>query len=350
MAHMGRRCLVMSAKRVSAVVPTFRRLDTLRRCLTGLRISDHPFAQIIVVVRPTEDPESLLWLTAQLSLAPELKIITVDVPGQVAALNAGLAVADGDYIAFLDDDVLISPDWLRRLLRIMRDPRVAAAGARDRLHERGHVIEGVAKHPGVRNWFGVLRGDHHLAYGAARVVDTIKGCNFLVRRAALGSLHFDTRLLGQGAQYRNESWLCTNLIHAGWHIVLSPEVDVDHFAADRADGERENYSADNCFIHTANTVATDLAFATLWQKTKYLAYFIAIGQRYCPGVYYALHALIRRPWALTGMVVGGWSGFGAGLKLAKRFRVEPPGRATRWQTMSKIQPQKDKGGSRITDV
>jgi glycosyltransferase involved in cell wall biosynthesis len=320
----------MTPARVSAVVPTFRRLDTLRRCLTGLRISDHRFVEIIVVVRPSADPETLLWLTAQLSLAPELKLITVDVPGQVAALNAGLDAANGDFIAFFDDDALPNPDWLRRLLKIMQDPHVAVAGGRDRLHERGRVIEGMAKYAGVRNWFGVLRGEHHLAYGAARLVDSIKGCNFLVRKAALGSLRFDPRLLGQGAQYRNESWFCANLIQAGWHIVLSPEVSVDHFAADRADGARKNYSADNCFNHTANTVATDLAFASAWTKAKYLGYFVLIGHRYCPGIYYTLHALVRRPWALAAMLHGGWSGFNAGLKLAKSFRIEPPGIAIRW--------------------
>lgn len=320
----------MTVPRVSAVVPTFRRLDTLRRCLTGLRISDQPFSEIIVIVRPREDPDTLLWLSAKLSLAPELKLITIDTPGQVAALNAGVEVATGAFIAFFDDDVLPSADWLRRMLKIMQDPHVAAAGGRDRLHERGVVIEGVAKHPGVRTWFGLLRGGHHLAYGPARVVDTIKGCNFLVRNAALGSLRFDTRLLGQGAQYRNESWLCTNLIRAGWRIVLSPEVEIDHFAADRADGPRKDYSAASCYTRTANTVSTDLAFASLWQKTKYLSYFIFVGQRYCPGAWYCLHALFRRPWALRAMLIGGWRGFAAGLKLAQQLRNAPPGVANRW--------------------
>src|SRR5690606_17301243 len=36
-------------------------------------------------------------------------------PGKAAAVNRGIAAADGDLVAFIDDDAVPSPDWLRAL-------------------------------------------------------------------------------------------------------------------------------------------------------------------------------------------------------------------------------------------
>ncbi|TNE63196.1 MAG: glycosyltransferase [Rhodobacteraceae bacterium] len=313
---------------VTALVPTFRRLDILKRCLAAIVASDRPFRQILIVTRPDADPDTFAWLSAQEEEIAGLEIVTVGEAGQVQAINAGLEAALGEFIAIFDDDALPHRDWLERILAAFADPRVGCAGGRDFVHQGGGVLTGTARAPGERTAFGILRGGHHLAEGGPRLVASIKGCNWILRARAIGSLRLDARLFGKGAQIANETWFCENLAHAGWKIVFDPSAQVDHFPAERADGARDVYSHTRCHDQAANVVATDLAFAPVWGRVKYIAYFLLVGHRYCPGLYYIVHALAKRPQVLPNMLLGGWSGFFDGLALARRFRAEPPGRAT----------------------
>lgn len=310
---------------VTAIVPTFKRLDILKRCLTAIVASNRPFEQIIVVTRPSADTETFAWLTTQTEKIHGLEIITVDAPGMVQAINQGLERALGDYIAIFDDDALPYPDWLERMLMPFADPQVGCAGGRDLVHQGGNIISGSTFAPGERTAYGILRGGHHLAKGKYRPVASIKGCNWILRASAIGTLRLDTRLFGKGAQVANETWYCENLSHAGWKIIFDPEALVDHFPAERADGARDVYSRTRCHDQAANVVATDLAYTPAWMRAKYILYFLIVGHRYCPGLYYIAHALAKRPRALPDMLFGGWSGFVDGLILAHRFRKDPPG-------------------------
>jgi GT2 family glycosyltransferase len=48
--------------------------------------------------------------------------------GLSGARNSGLAVAQGDIIAFLDDDAIAAPNWLEELTHDYRDPQVVGIG------------------------------------------------------------------------------------------------------------------------------------------------------------------------------------------------------------------------------
>lgn len=315
----------ISDARVTLLIPTFRRLDMLERCLVAAEASRRAFDEIVVVARSRDDAETWAWLSKQCAMNTRLIAVDVDIPGQVQAMNAGLASATGDFIAIIDDDALVHDDWLERLLTHLIDPSVGGAGGRDRVHMGGEVLQGHATIAGVRNGFGILTGNHHIVTGPARSVDSLKGCNWILRRTALGSLRFDDRLLGKGAQVRNETWMCYNILNGGWKLVLDPQAQVDHYPAPRPDGARESYTRARCHDQTANTVAGDLAFASGWQKLKYLGYSLAIGTRSCPGAYFVAHALARRPADLPTMLTGGWRGFLRGWGMARRFGANPPG-------------------------
>jgi GT2 family glycosyltransferase len=94
--------------RASIVVPTaMSRLDQLRRLVRGLLELDYPSYEVIVVDnRPAG---------AQPVELPGVRIVHEPRPGISAARNRGVTVADGEIVAFTDDDVDVDPRWLRAI-------------------------------------------------------------------------------------------------------------------------------------------------------------------------------------------------------------------------------------------
>ncbi|SEN09771.1 Glycosyltransferase like family 2 [Loktanella fryxellensis] len=108
---------------VSVIVVSTGRPDALRRCLLGLSQIAHPLCEVIVVADAASRPA-----IAASGLADHVKAVSFGVPNISAARNAGLALAAGDIVAFIDDDAVPEPTWLTRLTAPFADPVVTAAG------------------------------------------------------------------------------------------------------------------------------------------------------------------------------------------------------------------------------
>jgi glycosyltransferase involved in cell wall biosynthesis len=103
---------------VSVVVPTHNRVALLKRTLRsilGQNISD---VEVIVV-----DDGSVDDIAAVVGdLDPRIQVLRNRQPAGVsAARNRGIAAAQGEWIAFCDDDDLWAPDKLRLQLDAMRE-------------------------------------------------------------------------------------------------------------------------------------------------------------------------------------------------------------------------------------
>jgi GT2 family glycosyltransferase len=66
--------------------------------------------------------------------------------GKSRALNTGIAVAEGEWILFTDDDVRVSADWLQRVVEeYARNPGIAGLGGRVELHDPEAAEVGVRR-------------------------------------------------------------------------------------------------------------------------------------------------------------------------------------------------------------
>ncbi|TCP61056.1 GT2 family glycosyltransferase [Rhodovulum bhavnagarense] len=113
----------MTAVPVSVVIASHRRPAALRLCLTALRFQDYrPFEVIVVADLAGLD------MVGAMAVADRVKTAHVEAPGIAAARNAGLALAAGDIVAFIDDDAVAEPTWLTQLAAGLEGEGVTAAG------------------------------------------------------------------------------------------------------------------------------------------------------------------------------------------------------------------------------
>lgn len=108
---------------VSIVIVSRGRPAALRRCLLG--ISQLQFNSFEVVV--VSDPEGIAAAEG-MGFSDDLKLLTYDEANISAARNLGITHAAGEVVAFIDDDAVPEPQWLRHLIVPAARPEVAAMG------------------------------------------------------------------------------------------------------------------------------------------------------------------------------------------------------------------------------
>ena len=101
---------------VSIVILTWNQLDCTKECLASIyRHTDVPH-EIIVVDNGSHDG-SVEWLRDQVLLNPSMRLVANDDNrGFAAACNQGIRLARGAYILLLNNDVVVTPEWLSGMM------------------------------------------------------------------------------------------------------------------------------------------------------------------------------------------------------------------------------------------
>lgn len=113
----------MSNPSVSVIVVSRGRAADLPLCLLGISQLDYPKFEVILVA----DGDGLA-AARDLPFFDSLKTVLFQEANISAARNLGIAQAAGDIVAFIDDDAVPEPTWLRYLTAGFSEPEVAACG------------------------------------------------------------------------------------------------------------------------------------------------------------------------------------------------------------------------------
>ncbi len=148
-----------------------------------------------------------------------------------ASINAGAAVAEGEHLLLLNDDVeATAPEWLAAMLELSQEPAIGAVGPKllypdGRLQHIGIVlgVAGVAahpfhQHPGVSPGYG----------GSAMIVrnySAVTGACLMTRREVFENVgRFDERFPSDF----NDIDYCLRLRQAGYRVVYTPWAQLYH--------------------------------------------------------------------------------------------------------------------------
>jgi GT2 family glycosyltransferase len=306
---------------VSVVVCTRDRPQALARCLASLRSARSRPREIVVVDNASRTDETRRLVVAAM---PDVRYVHEGRPGLAIARNTGVRETSGAIVAFTDDDVVIDPHWLSRLV-----PPFAAA---DVMAVTGLVLPGELENEAQRMAEARLWSFNrefrprvfdarYFARLRARGVPVWHigaGANMALRRDAFTRVGlFDERLGAGAAGCSEDSELWYRLLAEGWRCVYEPAAVVFHFHRVELAGLGQQWHA----YMRGHVAALLVQFARYrhWGNVRRIAFQLPF--------YYAvwLRDAVRRGWRVEGPLW--WAAVGgtvAGVGFYLRHRRVPP--------------------------
>ncbi|MGH2794651.1 MAG: glycosyltransferase [Actinomycetota bacterium] len=117
------------APRVTVILPTYKRPESLARTLEALAAQDAPFEWELVVIdnedAPGADP---VFRSKEAAFDGRARMVRESRRGSAYARNRGIEEARGDLTAMIDDDVVPAPDWLAKIAAPVLAGRSFGAG------------------------------------------------------------------------------------------------------------------------------------------------------------------------------------------------------------------------------
>jgi len=212
---------------VSVVVPTRARRFYLTNCLESLLALDYPKDryEIIVVEDGTDEGEEVTNAIRRRSLLP-IQYTRIPHSGAATARNVGVQIATGEIVAFIDDDGIAVPAWLRRLVEALLEEGVAGVGGRVSPEYPELELVAAMGLGGDLLWSGFNASPKKL-----QDVDHLPGGNMSFWRKALLEVRgLDTRYTRRGS-WREDTDLCVRLRLRGYRLLYDGEAQIIHRAA-----------------------------------------------------------------------------------------------------------------------
>lgn len=217
---------------VSVIVATYNRADLLDDCLRHL--AQQQFSrgdEVLIADNGSTDHTAAVIATHGRSFPAAITRIPVPTPGKSHAVGAALRVACGDIVAFTDDDVNVSPEWLTHLKAGLTDPRIGLVGGpvEPRWERQSPGWLEPASHRRLGAPLGLLDyGTEAAALGPR----TLLGANMAVRRSVLQQVGGYATHLGKlrGTLLSGEDHeLCQRIQAAGYGARYLPDARVSHW-------------------------------------------------------------------------------------------------------------------------
>lgn len=218
---------------ISAIICTHNREGYLGKAIDSLLAQDQDAFEIIVVDNASRDRTRAV-VESRLP-HPRLHYIYEAQLGLSVARNTGAQAAQGEILAYLDDDAIASPGWLRQLHQAYQaNEQLAIAGGKVTLI----WPEQVSTPP---NWLsqdlsGAL-GTYDLGDQPVAITQpglTPRGLNYSIRRTFLEQIGgFDLKLgrIGQNLLSNEELHMTQLALAAGWQVFYLPDALVAHHVA-----------------------------------------------------------------------------------------------------------------------
>jgi len=123
---------------VSVIIPVYNEEAIITCCLDSLEKLNYPkeLTEIIAIDNNSRDKSAEL-----IKKYPSVKYIFEARKGRSAARNTGIKAANGEIIAFIDADCVVSPDWLNNIIPGLKSKTTGCCGGKTLSYYPENMIE-----------------------------------------------------------------------------------------------------------------------------------------------------------------------------------------------------------------
>jgi GT2 family glycosyltransferase len=214
----------------SVIICTRDRPEQLARCLISFKNQTLTPTEVIVVDNASVDDR-----TRSVALEAGVRYVREDEPGLDIARNTGAAAASCPVVVYTDDDTVLHPTWLQRMVAAFDDPGIWAVTGQVLPAE----LETAAQAVFEKAW-GLGKGYERLDYGPAFYEQTRRrgcpvwgigaGANMAFRREVFDRLGgFDERLDVGAAGCSGDSEYWYRILSAGGVCRYEPSAVIYHY-------------------------------------------------------------------------------------------------------------------------
>lgn len=225
---------------VSIIILTFNRLDVTQACLDSIQRHTPEPHEIIVVDNGSSDG-TVAWLRERILTQATLRVIENSTNrGFSAGCNQGIQAAQGEYLLLLNNDTVVTAEWLSGLLECLQDPQVGIVGPMT------NKLSGVQQWPwfayqdiqGLDTFAAAFRTQHRYWWIPSR---RIVGFCMLFRRSLVSAIGLLDEQFGSG-NFEDDDF-CLRAALAGYQNMIAGDVFIHHegsatFAGNQLDYEQ----------------------------------------------------------------------------------------------------------------
>lgn len=146
----------MNSPMISVILPVYNGEDFLERCMDSILSQTEPNLELIVVDDGSTDASGAIC-DRYAEKDPRVRVLHKPNGGLSHSRNAGMALARGEYLAFVDADDWLEPDMYRRMLAARKEDRCDAVACgfrrvyRDRWEPEAFEREEMLRGDGIRD-------------------------------------------------------------------------------------------------------------------------------------------------------------------------------------------------------
>lgn len=226
----------------SIIILAHNQLDYTRKCIESIQRHTPEPHEVVVVDNGSTDGtrEYLRDLSRQ---DPTVRLITSDTNlGFAGGNNLGIQAASGDYVLLMNNDVVVTPHWLERMLSCAaRAPEIGIIGPMSNSVSGAQIVEQSlyeTESLGGLEQFAAEWTEKH----SREVLPTwrVVGFCMLIRRAVIEKIGgLDTRF---GIGNFEDDDFCIRATLAGFKSVIARDSFVHHFGSRTFRGEKVDYN------------------------------------------------------------------------------------------------------------
>lgn len=210
---------------VEAIVLDWDGGEMLARCLGSIASQRETPRRVIVWDNGSREPVS--------RRLPRFPSLDVEIHrsernlGFTGGINRAMELVDAPFVAWINNDVVLEPDWLLRVRRLFDDERLGAAQCVNRSETDKIDGAGIGIFDGI---FGQLHhGERIEAVRSLRPAWGVSATAALYRTAALRQVAVKGHALHPDFfAYCEDIELCARLKEAGWRMTVIPELLATH--------------------------------------------------------------------------------------------------------------------------